>query len=111
MLTKEDIAQFKQRLEEEKARMLKDIKELESPPDFGNEPGPDDETGESEQAFDNEASAQSYRIRIAEIDAALSRIEKETYGICEKTGQEIPKEVLEVNPITRYHPDYLKSQK
>jgi len=36
-----------------------------------------------------------------EIDYALSRIQKGTYGICEKTGQKIPLERLKVNPMAR----------
>ncbi|OGM90569.1 hypothetical protein A2755_03380 [Candidatus Wolfebacteria bacterium RIFCSPHIGHO2_01_FULL_48_22] len=108
MLTAQEAQEFKKILQEDKHKTLADLKELESPPDFGNEPGPEDEIDEAKQAFDNEGSAKSYRRRISEIDAALARIEKGTYGVCEKTGKEIPKEVLEINPVARFHPDYLK---
>lgn len=37
-----------------------------------------------------------------EIDAALRRIEKGTYGICELTEQDIPKARLEALPYVRY---------
>ncbi|MDM5298386.1 TraR/DksA C4-type zinc finger protein [Bacillus pumilus] len=37
-----------------------------------------------------------------EIDAALQRMEDGTYGICEKTGIEIPYERLKAVPYTRY---------
>jgi DnaK suppressor protein len=111
MLTPQELAYFKQRLEAEKERVLGDIKELETPPDFGNEPGMEDEMSESEEALDDKAVSNSYRRHIADVDAALLRIEKGTYGICEKTGKEIPKEVLEVNPSARFHPDYLKSER
>jgi RNA polymerase-binding transcription factor DksA len=37
-----------------------------------------------------------------EIEAALSRIEKNTYGICELTGKPIPKARLEAIPWTRF---------
>src|SRR3989344_3104776 len=105
MLTVEELAYFKQRLEAEKKLVLEDIGELESPPNFGNEPGPDDETDEAEESLDNKAISNSYRRHVSEVDAALARIEKRTYGICEKTGKEIPKEALEVNPSIRFHPD------
>ncbi len=108
MLTQTEIEHFKQRLEDEKSRLLKDVRDMETPPDFENEPGMEDETDEAQEMFNKQASANSYRTELSEVEAALTRIEKGTYGICEKTGQEIPKEVLEVNPTSRFHPDYLK---
>jgi len=44
----------------------------------------------------------SERKLIVEIDDALDRIENGTYGICEGTGQPIPKERLEAIPWARY---------
>jgi DnaK suppressor protein len=48
----------------------------------------------------------SERKLIVEIDDALDRIENGTYGICEGTGQPIPKERLEAIPWTRYCATY-----
>ncbi len=39
---------------------------------------------------------------IYEIEEALKRIEKQTYGICELTGKTIPKSRLEAIPWTRF---------
>ena len=39
---------------------------------------------------------------IYEIEEALKRIEKKTYGICELTGKQIPKARLEAIPWTRF---------
>ncbi len=39
---------------------------------------------------------------IYEIEEALKRIEKDTYGVCELTGKVIPKARLEVIPWTRF---------
>ena len=36
--------------------------------------------------------------RLAEVEKALARIEKITYGKCDICGEEIPQERLEVNP-------------
>ncbi|MHC4460839.1 MAG: TraR/DksA family transcriptional regulator [Planctomycetota bacterium] len=44
----------------------------------------------------------SERKLMKEIDKALDRIENGTYGICEGTGQPIPKERLEAIPWARY---------
>ncbi len=38
--------------------------------------------------------------KLRDIDAALGRIEKGTYGICEDTGQEIPEARLRALPTT-----------
>jgi RNA polymerase-binding protein DksA len=43
---------------------------------------------------------------LREIDAALDRIEKGTYGICEGSGKPIPKKRLEVFPWARYCVEY-----
>ena len=39
---------------------------------------------------------------IYEIEEALKRIEKNTYGICELTGKQIPRTRLEAIPWTRF---------
>jgi DnaK suppressor protein len=44
----------------------------------------------------------SERKLLREIDDALGRIERRTYGICEGTGKPIPKARLEAQPWARY---------
>ncbi len=44
----------------------------------------------------------SERKILAEIDDALRRIEEGTYGICEGSGEPIPRERLEAIPWARY---------
>jgi RNA polymerase-binding transcription factor DksA len=39
---------------------------------------------------------------VFEIEEALKRIERKTYGVCELTGKQIPKARLEAIPWTRY---------
>jgi len=50
----------------------------------------------------------SERQLLKEIDDALERIEKGTYGICEGTGKPIPKARLEANPWARYCVEYAR---
>ena len=45
---------------------------------------------------------------LTEIDDALQRIENGTYGICEGTGQPIPKARLEAQPWARYSVEYAR---
>ena len=44
----------------------------------------------------------SLELRLKDINAALERIKKGTYGICEKCSKEIDKERLEVYPAAPY---------
>ena len=65
----------------------------------------DEESGEGdtlavERERDLAMSAQA-RAMISEIDAALDRIRAGTYGICEVSGQSIPKERLKAIPWAR----------
>jgi len=48
----------------------------------------------------------SERKLLREIDDALQRIERGTYGICEGTGKQIPKARLEAQPWARYCVEY-----
>jgi len=41
------------------------------------------------------------RIKLAQIDDALEKIEEDTYGLCEECGCEIPKKRLTVLPFAR----------
>lgn len=50
----------------------------------------------------------SERRLLREIDQALGRIEKKTYGICEGTGKPIPKARLEAQPWARYCVEYAR---
>lgn len=42
------------------------------------------------------------RARLAELEAALRRMEEGTYGICEETGEPIPLARLRAEPTTRH---------
>ena len=50
--------------------------------------------------------AEDKRALLREIDDALERIERGTYGICEATGKPIKKARLEAIPWTRYCVEY-----
>jgi DnaK suppressor protein len=50
----------------------------------------------------------SERKLITEIDDALQRIENGTFGICEGTGQPIPKARLEAQPWAKYSVEYAR---
>ena len=55
----------------------------------------------SQSLFDREMDAtveQQLESRLGEIERALKKIEEGTYGVCEDTGEEIPKGRLEAVP-------------
>ncbi|MCE9618344.1 MAG: TraR/DksA C4-type zinc finger protein [Planctomycetes bacterium] len=55
--------------------------------------------------FDQEFAlnlAASDRVKLAEIDEAISRIDDKTYGVCQLTGKPIPKARLDANPLAKY---------
>ncbi len=58
-----------------------------------------------ERDFDLARAAQA-RQTIDEIDAAIERIGKGTYGICEYSGDPIPKERLRAIPWARERVEY-----
>jgi DnaK suppressor protein len=46
--------------------------------------------------------AESERQRIRDIEHALKRIDEKTYGVCQMTGEEIPKARLDAKPWAKY---------
>jgi len=108
MLTQEEKGMLKHLLEVQRDQLYKQVKELEEPIIIEDEPGPDDETDEAEAFSNRTAQAGGLRKELADVEDALERMDKGTYGICKESGREIPLDALEVNPALAYHPDVLK---
>jgi DnaK suppressor protein len=108
-----DTTDYRKRLEEEKARLLHAVGflERENPGSISDElgevaeGGTDNHLGDTATAmYDRELDdglEQGARETLAEIDAALQRIEDGTYGICEGCGKPIGAERLNAIPWTR----------
>jgi RNA polymerase-binding transcription factor DksA len=105
------LAKLKERLLEERERHARQADELQAEADSlsqDREQGDtqfDEESGEGdtlavERDFDLARAAQA-RQTVEEIDAALDRIAKDVYGICEYSGEAIPKERLKAIPWAR----------
>jgi RNA polymerase-binding transcription factor DksA len=103
-------------LNEERATLLTQAVALKAEADalaLDREPGDvqfDDESGEGdtlavERDFDLARAAAAMHT-VDEIDAALERVKKGTYGICEYSGEPIPKERLEAIPYARERVEY-----
>ncbi len=93
----------KERLERELsaiARKKEDGKfEVKFPDDIGDRN--DENATEVEEFADMLAVEKALEAQLKDVNDALAKMENGTYGICEKTGREIPLERLEAYPAAR----------
>ncbi|MEZ4771484.1 MAG: TraR/DksA C4-type zinc finger protein [Caldilineales bacterium] len=95
---------FRQQLEAERAELLETISHFEiaarnKKPGLGNHMA-DDGT----EAFDQAAGLALHRndeALLVEVDAALARLDKGTYGLCERCGNQIDYARLQALPYAR----------
>ncbi|MHC4423737.1 MAG: TraR/DksA family transcriptional regulator [Planctomycetota bacterium] len=118
-MTASDIEHFKEMLLEKRRDILSDVNEMEGEAlkksrmdaagDLSSMPihMADIGTDNYEQEFALELM-DSERKMLQEIDAALERIERGTYGICEGKGIPIAKARLEAQPWARYCVEYAR---
>jgi len=95
------LIKLKRRLLKERKKILKELRRLEDVSDLGGETDPDIETDESEELSNQLAENQVLKNRLADIELALGKMKKGTYGICENCKQEIEPEILKVAPESR----------
>lgn len=98
-LTFEEIAFFKTALERTAHDLEKQVKNLETPPDMGDDVDEFEEEGEEAQEFGvNLGTDELVKTRLQNVREALQKIEKGMYGICEQCGKTIGSDVLRVDP-------------
>jgi len=108
---KADIEHFRKLLLARRRRILGTVQGMEeealkaSDQDFSVDHMADHGSDNFEQDF-TLALVESERRELFEIDRALLRIEHGTYGICEGTGDPIPRPRLEAIPWARYSVEY-----
>lgn len=107
-LNKQFIAAQRKKLEEEKKKTLKQIQDLKK-----NDPFEDPDHSNDNAAVDTDAREQighqtieaqisDMKKSIADMDLAIGKIDKGTYGYCEKCNSAIPLPRLELIPQARY---------
>jgi DnaK suppressor protein len=118
-LTAADMQRFKEMLLEKRREIVGDVNEmagealrksrLDATGDLSSMPihMADLGTDNYEQEFAL-GLMDSERKLLGEIDDALTRIERGTYGICEGTGKPIPKGRLTAQPWARYRVEYAR---
>lgn len=112
-LKPEDIEHFKFLLLQKRAEILGDVTCMKEETlkrersDLSNVPFHMADAGSDNFELENTLGLMDEEVRLlAEIDAALERIENGTYGICIGSGKQIPKTRLEAIPWARYCVEY-----
>ena len=100
-----NFVQLRSRLESEQKRLLGELKQLEAnvgPTEVRREGSPfgkrEEEATESFELEKRLALEKQTRDHLAEVEHALSKFEKETYGLCDDCGQPIAPDRLEALP-------------
>jgi RNA polymerase-binding protein DksA len=103
-LTTEQIAHFKERLLQEKARLADELKVLGHNSIAGDKDAEgkseDDNSVELTEIVDNEAIVERLESDQRDVEKALKAIENGTYGICKYTGKDIDIRRLEARPTS-----------
>jgi DnaK suppressor protein len=102
-LKKTDVARFKKRLEEMRAQMTnlirdtsEDVKAADETKGYSQHQA-DEGTDDFNRTVTLEVTSKEFDI-LRQIEHALDKIEEDTYGICDITGEEIPMPRLEAIP-------------
>ncbi|HKZ00334.1 MAG TPA: TraR/DksA family transcriptional regulator [Rhabdochlamydiaceae bacterium] len=102
-LKKADLARFKKRLEELRDQMTnilrdttEDVKSIEETKGYSQHQA-DEGTDDFNRTISLELSTQEFTV-LRQIERALEKIDENTYGICDITGEEIPIQRLEAVP-------------
>lgn len=108
MLEKDVLMSLRDRLLEEKARLLERYRKKEDTQarieEEVREPCDLEDIGQmtyTQELLDNLSAREIFLVK--EIDHALYKMQAGTYGICEYCGEEIQLERLQAIPWTRYH--------
>ena len=108
-MDKKKIAEFKVKLEEERTLVEKELRSVgiqdpDNPANWIADVKDDtrndflDLREKTAAESNNQAIVDALEIRLLNINKALKKIEKGTYGICEVSGEVIPKDRLQANP-------------
>jgi DnaK suppressor protein len=102
-LKKADIARFKKRLEEMRAQLTHSLRgstaEVKTPDEATgySQHQADQGTDDFDRTISLEVTSKEYGI-LRQIDRALEKIDDNTYGVCDITGEDIPIPRLEAVP-------------
>ncbi len=102
MFTETQLKLLKEKLAAEKSRLETQIKNLEENVDFGDDIDHlEEEADETEEIANVLGMKASLQKQLDNINAALEKTKKNTYGACERCGKEISFHLLEVDPESK----------
>lgn len=105
MATKLDLKVFKEALEKAQQELKLELSKIPQVPDLGDDTEGEvfeEETDEAEEYSTNLGIKAALKQRLIEVEDALERIKKGTYGKCEQCGGDIEEAVLKTAPESRY---------
>lgn len=106
MHTEQELAILKKRLEKEQADIIAEMNHLEEPEavDMGDDKADPagEEADKMEELETDTAINVDLKGRLDVVKATLFKIEHGKFGFCEKCGAEIEKDVLDVDPESRW---------
>jgi RNA polymerase-binding transcription factor DksA len=98
-MTNEKMEFYKNKLQHERILLLREIKDLEKPLDFGSDIDHFEEGTEEVEDISNRFGEENdLKKRLDEIGQALQKIEAGGYGICKSCSKNIEEEVLDIDP-------------
>ena len=98
--------EHEEKLKKTQADLEVELKNLEGVPEMGSDVDHfDEETDETEELGNVLGVRDALKGRLQAVKHALDKIEAGTYGVCEKCGDKIPEEVLQVNPESEHCKD------
>ncbi len=100
-----DTKNYEEKLLKEKADLEKQLKIVPEVTEMGSDVEGEvfeEEADEAEEFVTNAGIKDSFKQRLADINSALDKIQKGTYGKCEKCGMEIASQLLDVSPESRF---------
>jgi len=102
-MTNEKLNEYKKRLEKERLLLTEEVKRTEKPVDLGVDVvRPEEESDTSEEVGNQLAITGDLKNRLDDIENALEKIETGKYGVCEKCGEHIEEEILNIDPESRF---------
>ena len=97
------IKKYKSKLEALELELERQIAEYRKPVDFGSDiDSGDEEADETEEADNRLTIANDLHERLNQVKVALEKIGEGKYGACEKCGNEISAEILDIDPESRF---------
>lgn len=103
IMTNEKLNEYKKKLEQERLLLGAEVKRVEKPVDLGIDIARSSEESDMSEEVGNQlAVAGDLKNRMDDIENALGKIATGKYGICEKCGEPIEEEILDIDPESRF---------